>query len=146
MGNYYEESEQIGNELFTKWANEVNVFSEMERQPLLSKVDWICKSKKGNLVNCELKVRNTLSYQTIFIEPGKYNNLVRLWNEKRIIPWYINLCGDEVLVFDLRYVRPCRITNVRIWSHPDQNYKYVDRFELETNKALKFINGKQIKK
>ena len=146
MGNYYEDSEQIGNELFTKWANEVNVFSEMERQPLLSKVDWICKSKKGNLVNCELKVRNTLSYQTIFIEPGKYNNLVRLWNEKRIIPWYINLCGDEVLVFDLRYVRPCRITNVRIWSHPDQNYKYVDRFELETNKALKFINGKQIKK
>ena len=146
MGNYYEESEQIGNELFTKWANEVNVFSEMKRQPLLSKVDWICKSKKGNLVNCELKVRNTLSYQTIFIEPGKYNNLVRLWNEKRIIPWYINLCGDEVLVFDLRYVRPCRITNVRIWSHPDQNYKYVDRFELETNKALKFINGKQIKK
>ena len=146
MGNYYEESEQIGNQLFTKWANEVNVFSEMERQPLLSKVDWICKSKKGNLVNCELKVRNTLSYQTIFIEPGKYNNLVRLWNEKRIIPWYINLCGDEVLVFDLRYVRPCRITNVRIWSHPDQNYKYVDRFELETNKALKFINGKQIKK
>ena len=146
MGNYYEESEQIGNELFTKWANEVNVFSEMERQPLLSKVDWICKSKKGNLVNCELKGRNTLSYQTIFIEPGKYNNLVRLWNEKRIIPWYINLCGDEVLVFDLRYVRPCRITNVRIWSHPDQNYKYVDRFELETNKALKFINGKQIKK
>lgn len=146
MGNYYEDSEQIGNELFTKWANEVNVFLDMERQPLLSKVDWICKSKKGNLVNCELKVRNTLSYQTIFIEPGKYNNLVRLWNEKRIIPWYINLCGDEVLVFDLRYVRPCRITNVRIWSHPDQNYKYVDRFELETNKALKFINGKQIKK
>ena len=146
MGNYYEDSEQIGNELFTKWANEVNVFSDMERQPLLSKVDWICKSKKGNLVNCELKVRNTLSYQTIFIEPGKYNNLVRLWNEKRIIPWYINLCDDEVLVFDLRYVRPCRITNVRIWSHPDQNYKYVDRFELETNKALKFINGKQIKK
>lgn len=146
MGNYYEDSEQIGNELFTKWAEEVNVFSDMERQPLLSKVDWICKSNKGNLVNCELKVRNTLSYQTIFIEPGKYNNLVRLWNEKRIIPWYINLCGDEVLVFDLRYVRPCRITNVRIWSHPDQNYKYVDRFELETNKALKFINGKQIKK
>ena len=41
MGNYYEDSEQIGNELFTKWAKEVNIFSEMKRQPLLSRVDWI---------------------------------------------------------------------------------------------------------
>ena len=56
MGNYYEDSEQIGNELFTKWAKEVNIFSEMKRQPLLSRVDWICQSIKGSTINCELKV------------------------------------------------------------------------------------------
>lgn len=146
MGNYYEDSEQIGNELFTKWAKEVNIFSEMKRQPLLSRVDWICQSIKGSTINYELKVRNTLEYDTIFIEPQKYNYLIKQWNENRVIPWYINLCGDKVLLFDLRYVKPCRITNVRIWSHPDQAYKWVDRFELETNKALKFINGEQQKK
>lgn len=146
MGNYYEESECIGNELFTKWAKEVNIFSEMKRQPLLSRVDWVCYSMKGSIINCELKVRNTLEYSTIFIEPQKYNYLIKQWKDNKIIPWYINLCGDKVLLFDLRYVKPCKITNVRIWSHPDQNYKLVDRYELETNKALKFINGKQQKK
>lgn len=143
--NYYENCEEVGNKLFLKWANEVKCFTQMDRQDLYSRVDWICKTAKGITVNCELKVRNTLNYPTIFIEIGKYNYLLQKWNEEKIIPFYINLCGDTVLVFDLRRVKPLRQTTVRIWSHPDQTYKTVERYELQTNKAIKFINGKQVK-
>lgn len=142
--NYYENCEEIGNQLFLKWANKVGCFTELTRQDLYSRVDWIGKTIKGNPVNCELKVRNTLDYPTIFIEIGKYNYLLQKWNNEKIIPFYINLCGDTVLVFDLRRVKPIRQTTVRIWSHPDQTYKMVDRYELPTNKAIKFKNGQQV--
>ena len=142
--NYYENCEEIGNQLFLKWAKEVKCFTELTRQDLYSRVDWIGKTIKGNPVNCELKVRNTLDYPTIFIEIGKYNYLLQKWNNEKIIPFYINLCGDTVLVFDLRLVKPIRRTTVRIWSHPDQTYKYVERYELPTNKAFKFIDGVRI--
>ena len=142
--NYYENCEEIGNQLFLKWAKEVKCFTELTRQDLYSRVDWIGKTIKGNPVNCELKVRNTLDYPTIFIEIDKYNYLLQKWNNEKIIPFYINLCRDTVLVFDLRLVKPIRRTTVRIWSHPDQTYKYVERYELPTNKAFKFIDGVRI--
>ena len=55
--NYYENCEEIGNQLFLKWAKEVKCFTELTRQDLYSRVDWIGKTIKGNPVNCELKVR-----------------------------------------------------------------------------------------
>ena len=53
----------------------------MERQDLYSRVDWICKTSKGLVVNCELKVRDSLNWPDILIEPGKYNYLVNKWKE-----------------------------------------------------------------
>ena len=144
--NYYENCEEIGNQLFLKWAKEVKCFTELTRQDLYSRVDWIGKTIKGHLINCELKVRNTLDYPTIFIEIGKYNYLLQKWNNEKIIPFYINLCGDTVLVFDLRKVKPIKRTTVRIWSKPDKCYKWVERYELPTDKSCKFINGIQIKR
>lgn len=145
MGNYYEESEQIGNKLFTKWAKEVNIFSEMKRQPLLSRVDWICYSMKGSIINCELKVRNSLNWPDILIEPDKYNYLVNKWKEQNIIPWYINMCGDLVYIFDLRKCKVIDKGMMRIWSKPDKCYKFVHRFALLTSDAYKFKNGVQFK-
>lgn len=142
--NYYQESEEIGNKLFTQWAEKVNIFAEMKRQPLLSRIDWICKSKKGTVVNCELKVRASLKYDTIFIEIGKYDYLMGKWKEG-IVPWYINFCGNETLVFDLRKVKPIRQTRVQIWNHADKCYQWVDRYELPTKQAFRFIDGQQVK-
>ena len=48
----------------------------MERQDLYSRCDWICKTSKGLVVNCELKVRDSLNWPDILIEPGKYNYLI----------------------------------------------------------------------
>lgn len=141
--NYYQESEEKGNELFTKWAKEVGCFQTMERQDLFSRVDWKCVGKKGTKINCELKVRSTLKYPSIFIEPGKYEYLITQWNENKEVPWFINMCGNEVLVFDLRVVKPTKLTQVQIWSHPDKCYKWVERYELPTNKAFRFIDGKK---
>lgn len=143
--NYYQKCEEIGNQLFTKWAEKVGCFISMERQDLFSRCDWICQSKKGSKVNCELKVRDTLQYPTIFIEPNKYKYLIDKWNIENIIPWYINMCEDTVLVFDLRVVKPIRSTTVKIWSKPDQQYKIVERYELPTDKAFKFKDGVLIK-
>ena len=100
--NYFEKCESIGDNLFVDWCNKTKYFSSIERQPLLSRVDWICKDNAGHVINCELKVRNTLKYPDIFIEPGKYVILISLWNDKGIIPLYINFCGNECIAFDLR--------------------------------------------
>lgn len=142
--NYYQESEEIGNSLFKKWSEAVGCFKEMKRQPLLSRVDWKCIGHKGTKVNCELKVRASLKYPTIFIEIGKYDFLMREYREQNYVPWFINMCGDEVLVFDLRIVKPIRKTRLQIWNHADKCYEWVDRYELPTNQAFRFINGKRV--
>lgn len=142
--NYYENCEEIGNQLFLKWAKEVKCFTELTRQDLYSRVDWIGKTIKGNPVNCELKVRDSLNWNDILIEPGKYNYLIQKWEKENIIPWYINLCGDLVYVFDLRKCKVIDKGQMRIWSKPDRCYKFVHRFALLTSEAYKFKNGKQV--
>ena len=142
--NYYENCEEIGNQLFLNWANKVGCFTKLKRQSLYSRVDWIGKTIKGHLVNCELKVRDSLNWNDILIEPGKYNYLIQKWNEENIIPWYINLCDDLVYVFDLRKCKVIDKGQMRIWSKPDKCYKFVHRFALLTSDAIKFKNGKQV--
>lgn len=139
--NYFEECEEIGNKLFLTWANQTKYFKKMERQPLLSRVDWVCESNNGTIVNCELKVRNTLNYSTIFIEPNKWNHLISEWKKYKRVPLFINLCNNEVLAFDLRKVKPTREVKVLIWDGANKCQKMVTRYELETSKAVKFING-----
>lgn len=142
--NYYQECEEIGNQLFLNWANKVGCFTKLKRQSLYSRVDWIGKTIKGNLVNCELKVRDSLNWTDILIEPGKYNYLIQKWSKEKIIPWYINLCDDLVYVFDLRKCKVIDKGQMRIWSKPDRCYKFVHRFALLTSDAIKFKNGKQV--
>ena len=142
--NYYQECEEIGNQLFLNWANKVGCFTKLKRQDLYSRVDWIGKTIKGNLVNCELKVRDSLNWNDILIEPGKYNYLIQKWEKEKIIPWYINLCDDLVYVFDLRKCKVIDKGMMRIWSKPDKCYKFVHRFALLTSDAIKFKNGIQI--
>lgn len=143
--NYYQESEEKGNELFTKWAEAVGCFQTMERQDLFSRVDWKCVGKKGTKINCELKVRSTLKYPDIFIEPSKYEYLMKQWEDNQELPWFINMCEDLVFVFDLRKCDVIDKGQVRIWSHPDQCYKMVHRYALSTKQAFKFKNGVQYK-
>ena len=142
--NYYENCEEIGNQLFLNWANKVGCFTKLKRQSLYSRVDWIGKTIKGNLVNCELKVRDSLNWPDILIEPGKYNYLIQKWEKEKIIPWYINLCDDLVYVFDLRKCKVIDKGQMRIWSKPDKCYKFVHRFALLTSDAIKFKNGIRI--
>ena len=142
--NYYQECEEIGNQLFLNWANKVGCFTKLKRQSLYSRVDWIGKTIKGNLVNCELKVRDSLNWNDILIEPGKYNYLIQKWEKEKIIPWYINLCDDLVYVFDLRKCKVIDKGEMRIWSKPDKCYKFVHRFALLTSDAIKFKNGIRI--
>ena len=142
--NYYQECEEIGNQLFLKWAKEVGCFTKLKRQSLYSRVDWIGKTIKGNLVHCELKVRDSLNWTDILIEPGKYNYLIQKWEKEKIIPWYINLCDDLVYVFDLRKCKVIDKGMMRIWSKPDKCYKFVHRFALLTSDAIKFKNGIRI--
>ena len=142
--NYYQECEEIGNQLFLKWGKEVGCFTKLKRQSLYSRVDWIGKTIKGNLVNCELQVRDSLNWNDILIEPGKYNYLIQKWEKEKIIPWYINLCDDLVYVFDLRKCKVIDKGMMRIWSKPDKCYKFVHRFALLTSDAIKFKNGIRI--
>ena len=139
--NYFQKSEDICNELFQSWANKVGIFKQMERQPLLSRVDWKCITIKDSKVNCELKCRSSLDYNTIFIEIGKYDFLMKDYNENGYIPWFINLKDDEILLFDLRIVKPIAVRDVYILDKSTMTHKWVKRYELPTNKALRFKNG-----
>lgn len=141
--NFYQISEECDDQKFQNWAQQVDCFKEMQRQPLMSKVDWICTAKSGKKVNCELKGRTSLDWDTIFIEVGKYDYLMQKWEQEKIIPWYINMCDQTVFLFDLRYVKPSRNTLVRIWDKGAQSFKYEYRYELLTSKALKWNNGKR---
>ena len=143
--NYFEKCESIGDNLFIDWCNKTKYFSSIERQPLLSRVDWICKDNAGHVINCELKVRNTLKYSTIFIEPDKYVNLISLWNDKGIIPLYINFCGNECIAFDLRKCKVNDVGEVRIWDGSNNCYKMVNRFSLNVEDGDKYINGCKVK-
>lgn len=146
MMNYFQESELIGDNLFKEWANQVQCFKSMKRQSLYSRVDWRCISIKNNSINCELKVRTSLKYPSIFIEPGKYDFLMNEYKEKGNIPWFINLTTDGlVYIFDLRSVKPIRLTDVTIYDKANSCYKPVQRYELPTDKAIKFKNGIRIK-
>lgn len=141
--NYFEKCESIGDNLFIDWCNKTKYFSSIERQPLLSRVDWICKDNAGHVINCELKVRNTLKYNDILIEPDKYNYLMNKWNTEKIVPLYINLCGELVYAFDLRKCKVIDKGMIKIWSYPDNCYKLVHRFALLTKDAFKYINGEK---
>lgn len=143
--NYYEQCEELDNALFVEWAQQF--FTKMERQPLMSRVDWLCESKSGKKFACELKLRNTLKYPDIFIEPQKYSYLMGL---EGYIPLFINMCTEngvtEILVFDLR---KCKIVDkgmVSIWSHPDKCYMMVHRYAINKKYAYRFINNCEQKK
>lgn len=142
--NYFEECESIGDKLFLTWANQTKYFKKMERQPLLSRVDWICKDSKGNVINCELKVRQSLKFDSIFIEPGKYANLIRLYKEKGIIPLYLNFSGNECIAFDLRRCRVYDVGEVRIWDGSNKCYQLVNRYSIPTSDGVRYVDGIKI--
>lgn len=143
--NYFQKCEDIGDEKFINWTDSIGIFSKRERLPLLSRIDWRCETPEGIIVNCELKVRNSLKYDTIFIEPGKYNNLIREWNEYKRIPLYINFCEDETVVFDLRKCNVNDVGEIRIWDGYNKCYEMVHRFSLNKNEGIRYIKGiKQI--
>lgn len=144
MDNFYQKSENIGNDLFVKWAQQLGIFSDMQRQSLMSRVDWICTAKTGQIVNCELKVRDNLNWKDIFIEPGKLQYLITKWNEDRIVPLFINMCGDLTYVFDLRHCRFIDKGYINIWDKGAQQYKQEKRYAIPTECAYKYKNGKRI--
>ena len=75
----------------------------------------------------------------------KYVNLISLWNDKGIIPLYINFCGNECIAFDLRKCKVNDVGEVRIWDGSNKCYKMVNRFSLNVADGVKYINGCKVK-
>ena len=106
MGNFYETSEELDDFNLSFFNRKIGWFKEMHRQDLYSRIDWFCVDKKGRNCSVELKTRfnDIFKYETIFLEPGKYDAMIEKYNEEGYIPLYINFMQDNkhVAVFDLR--------------------------------------------
>ena len=104
--DFYENCEELDDFNLSFFNRRIGWFKEMHRQDLHSKIDWYCVDRKGRNCSCELKTRfnDIFKYETIFIEPGKYDAMIEKYDKDGYIPLYINFMQDHrnVAVFDFR--------------------------------------------
>ena len=119
-------------------------FTNLERNPLLDRIDIEAKDRKGRRVNIELKTRiiSIDKYETIYIEEDKYKHMIMKWENDGEIPLYINFFnGGIVGVWDLRKFHNPEITSVRIYNKGRQTIENVNRYILPVEGCIKLGRG-----
>ena len=156
MGNFYENSEELDDFNLSFFNKHIGWFSEMKRQDLYSRIDWFCVDKKGRNCSVELKTRfnDIFKYETLCIEPGKYDAMIEKYKNEGHIPIYINFMQDSkhVAVFDLRKFNRSNveIIETKIFNPGQNEIQLVQRLLLPVREASYYefdtINKKYIKK
>lgn len=152
--NYYEQNETMDNSNLEKFNKYINWFTKMERQGHFSRIDWLCVDTKNRNCSVELKTRfvDINKFDTIFIEPDKYQCMINKYNNEGYIPLYINFMqdADHVAVFDLRKFNKNNTETISkiILDKGDNQVKKVDRMLLPVRQCsyYEFENNKYIKR
>ena len=154
--NFYETSEELDDVNLMSFNKNIGWFSEMKRQNLYSRIDWYCVDRKGRNCSCELKTRfnDIFKYETIFIEPGKYDAMIEKYDKEGYIPLYINFMQDNkhVAVFDLRKFNRSNVEllDTMIFNPGPTEIQLVQRLLLPVREASYYeydkVNKKYIKK
>ena len=154
--NFYENSEELDDFNLSFFNRKIGWFKEMYRQDLYSRIDWYCVERKGRNCSCELKTRfnDIFKYETIFIEPGKYDAMIEKYDKEGYIPLYINFMQDHrnVAVFDLRKFNRnnVELLNTMIFNPGPNEIQLVQRLLLPVREASYYeydeVNKKYIKR
>ena len=154
--NFYENSEELDDFNLSFFNRKIGWFKEMHRQDLYSRIDWYCVDKKGRNCSVELKTRfnDIFKYETIFIEPGKYDAMIEKYNKDKYIPLYINFMQDNkhVVVFDLRKFNRSNVEllDTMIFNQGPNEIQLVQRLLLPVRESAYYeydeVNKKYIKK
>ena len=99
INNIPEKHERLDDGYLIFFNNKMKFFkniSQKRETEKYSTIDRQLVDKKGRLCNVELKTRycDIFKYDGIFIEDKKYNALKKDYEEKNIIPLYINFFQD----------------------------------------------------
>ena len=99
INNIPEKHERLDDGYLIFFNNKMKFFkniSQKRETEKYSTIDRQLVDKKGRLCNIELKMRycDIFKYSGIFIEEKKYNALKKDFEEKNIIPLYINFFQD----------------------------------------------------
>ena len=154
--DFYENCEELDDFNLSFFNRKIGWFKEMHRQDLHSKIDWYCVDRKGRNCSCELKTRfnDIFKYETIFIEPGKYDAMIEKYDKDGYIPLYINFLQDNkhVAVFDLRKFNRSNVEllDTMIFNPGPKEIQLVQRLLLPVREASYYeydeVNKKYIKK
>ena len=154
--DFYENCEELDDFNLSFFNRRIGWFREMHRQDLHSKIDWYCVDRKGRNCSCELKTRfnDIFKYETIFIEPGKYDAMIEKYDKEGYIPLYINFMQDNkhVAVFDLRKFNRSNVEllDTMIFNPGPKEIQLVQRLLLPVREASYYeydeVNKKYIKK
>ena len=154
--NFYENSEELDDFNLSFFNRKIGWFKEMKRQDLYSRIDWYCIDRKGRNCSVELKTRfnDIFKYETIFIEPGKYDAMVEKYDKEGYIPLYINFMQDfkHVAVFDLRKFNRSNVEllDTMIFNPGPKEIQLVQRLLLSVREASYYeydeVNKKYIKR
>lgn len=136
--NYFDQMEEVDAKKFTFFNQKMKWFTNMTQTPKFCKYDFDCTDKLNREVKVELKSRNhpISKYETIFIEPGKYENLINL-TKQGYKALYINFLEDyrHVLIFDISKVNPT-LKSVRIFNPGYNEHQDVQRYELPVKEGM----------
>lgn len=142
---YFDHTEELNNLFFEDFNRTVGWFTDTQRQPVNSVYDYLCKDRSGRTVNVELKVRNIdiNKYDTILIEPKKWEYLTKRWNDFGEIPLYVNFFQDgrHVGVFDLRKMEKPQSRKVHLYDKGHMCWKDEERYMLPTRMFMYYIDG-----
>lgn len=104
---YFEKSENICRGYFTHFNNRTGFFHLItDHYEDKGIIDLTAMDRKGRNCNIELKCRecHINTFETLFIEDKKWDELKKEWEERHFIPIYINFMqdGNHVWFCDLR--------------------------------------------
>lgn len=142
---YFDHTEDLNNTFFEAFNDTVKWFTETHRQAVNSVYDYKCKDYKGRIVNVELKVRSIdiNKFDTLFIEPKKWDYLMKRWNEEKEIPLYINFFqdGSHVGVLDLRKISTPQYKMIHLYDKGHTCFKDEERILIPTRYFMYFEYG-----
>ena len=106
-------------------------------------VDVVAMDRDKVCYSVELKTRYKM-YDEVFIEPKKWDNMLRLWRQFGVVPLYINFFNDETYVWNLARITAVTFyPNVRLYPGDPVKEEVVDRIGLKTENAWLYKNGEK---
>lgn len=139
--NYFDTMEDIDAKHIEDFNQVMGWFLELERQPKMSEIDYKAIDMRGRKANIELKTRynNLNTFDKIFIETKKYQNLIHHWTYYKENPLYVNFFDDGidfyVVVWDLKKIPNPETHVVKIFNKGKEKEEVVERFLLPLREA-----------